>query len=740
MLRRSLGQAYQRVLWANTVSSVGAGVYVAALPLLAVTVTRDPRLISLVAAAEFVPWLVWSLPAGVIVDRYDRAVLMWRSQVAQGLIIAMIAVLVLLHAIDIGLLILLGFLLGSAEVFFSNAAQSVLPELVPADQLPKANGNLQVSLTVGETFAGPPLGSLLFAVSRVLPFALNAGTFFGSAALLSRLPKRQAAATAHAPMRAQIGEGLRYLGQHRLLRVVAILLGASNFASQMGQATLVLLAVNVLHTGVRGYGLLWTASAVGAIAGGMTNPVITRRLGIMPSLIMSLAAFAAAMIGVGLAPSAIVAGACFALNGYFVTMWNIVTVSLRQQIVPPELLGRVNSVYRMIGWGLIPVGAVAGGLVAKEFGLRAPYTLGGIVIAVIGAATVPVLMRARRLRPAGLRTAGYGLLVTDCWLRFAVAAAVIELAAGQSGPAERDDDRDDQPGRGQRHREPGRLRGYFSGRRARRRRTGGWGGADRREQTRRVAWGDHGAAWPGQGGFGQGGQRDGRQGRVGLHAGRGGGPAPRGWGRRVLGRRLPGSRRRRCRLGGLGCGGGRARRRWGGDRDGRPGGRRCPRQHGRDAGCRGERHRGARGRGRHLRHHLDAGRGAQHVHGRDPARRRPVAVRAAGRVRCRARRLRAQRDGHIRGQPVLDRDRHRERGGGAWLDARPHRLDSHAEIGFGQTLHPYALRSRGGVSGSGEHRRCCRDGGHCHDECAHNAHVNRPKRSYGPVVRNYQRV
>jgi MFS family permease len=461
MLRRSLGQAYQRVLWANTISSVGAGVYVAALPLLAVTVTRDPRLISLVAAAEFVPWLVWSLPAGVIVDRYDRAVLMWRSQVAQGLIIAMIAVLVLLHAIDIGLLILLGFLLGSAEVFFSNAAQSVLPELVPADQLPKANGNLQVSLTVGETFAGPPLGSLLFAVSRVLPFALNAGTFFGSAALLSRLPKRQAAATAHAPMRAQIGEGLRYLGRHRLLRVVAILLGASNFASQMGQATLVLLAVNVLHTGVRGYGLLWTASAVGAIAGGMTNPVITRRLGIMPSLIMSLAAFAAAMIGVGLAPSAIVAGACFALNGYFVTMWNIVTVSLRQQIVPPELLGRVNSVYRMIGWGLIPVGAVAGGLVAKEFGLRAPYTLGGIVIAVIGAATVPVLLRARRLRPAG-----YGLQIAACWLRLAVAAAVIELAAGQSGPAERDDDRDDQPGRGQRHREPGRLRGYFSGRRA----------------------------------------------------------------------------------------------------------------------------------------------------------------------------------------------------------------------------------------------------------------------------------
>jgi MFS family permease len=400
MLRGSLGQAYRRVLWANTVSSVGAGVYVAALPLLAYTVTRDPRLIAFVSAAEFLPWLVWSLPAGVIVDRYDRAVLMWRSQVVQGVIIAMIAVLLLVHEVDIGVLILVGFLLGSAEVIFSNAAQSVLPNLVPAEQLPKANGNLQVSLTVGETCVGPPLGSVLFSVSRVLPFGLNACTFFGSAALLSGLPKRAepapVGAPARAPMVAQIGEGLSYLFRHRLLRVVAVLLGVMNFASQMGGATLVLLAVQTLHTGTRGYGLLWTASAVGAIVGGMTNPVLTRRLGMLASLIIALVLTAAVSVGIGLAPDAFVAGALFAVNGYSVTMWNVVTVSLRQRIVPGELLGRVNSVYRMIGWGLIPVGAVTGGFVAKEWGFRAPYTLGGIVIALVGVFTVPVLIRAVR--------------------------------------------------------------------------------------------------------------------------------------------------------------------------------------------------------------------------------------------------------------------------------------------------------------------------------------------------------
>jgi MFS family permease len=400
MVARSLGRAYRRVLWANTISSVGDGVYVSALPLLAVTVTRDPRLIALVSAAAFVPWLVLSLPAGVIVDSCDRGMLMRRSQVVQGLTIAVSAVLVLMHEADIALLVLLSFLLGSAEVIFSNAAQSVLPDLVPAGQLPKANGNLQVSLTVGETFAGPPLGSVLFAASRALPFGLDACSFFGSAALLTGLPRRASPPTAPAPMRAQIAEGLRYLSGHRLLRVVAVLLGVGGFASQMGQATLVLLAVQVLHTGTRGYGLLWTASAAGAILGGITAPALTGRLGMLPSLILAQAASAAALAGIGLAPDAVVAGAMFAVNGYSVTMWNVVTVSLRQQIVPSELLGRVNSVYRMIGWGLFPVGAIAGGFVAHEFGLRAPYTLGGMMVAIAAVAGLPVLVHASRRLPA----------------------------------------------------------------------------------------------------------------------------------------------------------------------------------------------------------------------------------------------------------------------------------------------------------------------------------------------------
>jgi MFS family permease len=397
--RAVLGPAYWRVWWANTGSGVGDGVVTTALPLLAVTITRDPVLVALVSAAFYLPWLLFSLPAGAVVDRYDRVALMWRAQAVQAAVIALIAVLVAIGAASIAALVAAGFCLGAAEVIFSNAAQAELPRLVPAASLSKANGNLQVSLTLGQTFLGPPLGSTLFAAARALPFGLGSGAFAASAAVLSGLPRGGSAERQRlsmAGLRGSVMEGLRWLLRHRLLRIVAVLLGVANFGSQMGQATLVLLATETLHIGTRGYGLLFTAAAVGSILGGLTNPAITRRVGELPSLIIAMASFAAVYVAIGLAPGPVVLGLLMACNGFFVTMWNVVTVSMRQRIVPDELLGRVNSVYRMIGWGLIPLGSLAGGFAASLGGLRAPYVAGGVVCGLALLAALPVLLRARR--------------------------------------------------------------------------------------------------------------------------------------------------------------------------------------------------------------------------------------------------------------------------------------------------------------------------------------------------------
>ena len=393
-----LSRDYWRLWWANAISSTGDGAFVAALPLLAVTITRDPRLVSVVTAATYLPWLLLSLPAGAVVDRYDRATLMWRAQAVQAAVVTIIVVLVVFHQASIEMLAAAGFLLGSAEVIFSNAAQSILPALVPPELLPKANGSQQVSLTIGESFLGPPAGSLLFAAAAALPFGLDAASFAGSAALVARLPR-----TGHAPknakrpkIRTQIAEGLRWLAGHRLLRVVAVLLGVYNFANQMGQAVLVLLATQTLHVSARGYGLLLAASAVGSVVGGLVNPILTRRIGMLPSLVLPALIDAAAFVGIGLAPGPIVVAALLAVQGFSVTMWNVVTVSLRQRVVPAHLLGRVNSVYRMLGWGLMPLGALAGGFVAHAAGLRAPYIVAGLLCGLSALVALPILLAAVR--------------------------------------------------------------------------------------------------------------------------------------------------------------------------------------------------------------------------------------------------------------------------------------------------------------------------------------------------------
>jgi MFS family permease len=197
-------------------------------------------------------------------------------------------------------------------------------------------------------------------------------------------------------IRTQIAEGLRWLARHRLLRVVAVLLGVYNFANQMGQAILVLLATQTLHLGTRGYGFLLAATAVGSVVGGLVAPRLTRRLGMLPSLITGGVIDAAVFVGVGLAPDAAVAAVMLTGQGFAVTMWNVVTVSLRQQIVPAHLLGRVNSVYRMLGWGLMPAGALVGGFVAGAAGLRAPYIVAGVLCGLSMLAALPFLISADR--------------------------------------------------------------------------------------------------------------------------------------------------------------------------------------------------------------------------------------------------------------------------------------------------------------------------------------------------------
>lgn len=397
-----LPAAYWRLWWAAAVDNVGDGVFAAALPLLTVTITRDPVLISLVSAATYLPWLLLSLPAGAIVDRRDRVSLMWQSQVLQAVIITAVTVLLAVGKASVPVLAVMAFGLGICEVVFGNASQAVLPDIVPAALLSRANGNQYTVANAGQQFIGPPIGSLLFAVAVALPFGVDAGSFALSATLLATLPRRpRATATAPSPVWTAIAEGVRWLGRHRLLRTLAGLLAVNTFCFQLGNVTLVLLATQTLHVSDRGYGVLLAGAAVGSVLGGVVNTAIVARIGELPALLIALGANVLIFAGIGFSPDAVTLGVLLGLNGFATTMWSVVTLSTRQRIVPSELLGRVNSAYRMLGWGLMPLGSLAGGLIARELGVRAAYPVAGALRGIALLAALPVLITA--IRSVGTR-------------------------------------------------------------------------------------------------------------------------------------------------------------------------------------------------------------------------------------------------------------------------------------------------------------------------------------------------
>ncbi|WP_191898038.1 MFS transporter [Planomonospora parontospora] len=391
-----LPAAFWRLWWATGVTAVGDGVFAAAIALLTVTITRDPRLVSAVSAAAYLPWLLLSLPVGVFVDRCDRVGLLRPSQAIQAVIVTVLAVLAASGRLGIEVLAALAFGLGACTVVSANAAQAIVPDLAAGPLLHTANGHQQTITTIGREFAGPMIGSLLFAVAAALPFGVDAVLLTLSAVLLAALPRRGPRRVRHPPMRTAVADGLRWLARHRLLRTLALLLGANTFCAHLASATLVLLATQVLHLGTRGYGLLLAGAATGSLLGGLTGARLITRFGAIPVLLAALTANVIVFVGIGLSPNATALGVLLAGNGFIVTLWNIVTLGLRQQTVPSGMLGRVNSAYRMIGWGLIPLGALAGGLVAHAFGLRVPYLAAGVLRGIALLVALPVLIRSFR--------------------------------------------------------------------------------------------------------------------------------------------------------------------------------------------------------------------------------------------------------------------------------------------------------------------------------------------------------
>ena len=374
-----LGPNYWKLWGSSAASNLADGIFWIAFPLLAIQLTDSPALVAGIAVAGRLPWLVFVLVAGALADRLDRrrtmiGVAAFRAAVAGGLAAGITADLV-----SLPMLYLAAFALGVGETLFDTAAQSIMPSIVDRERLSRANGRLYgMELTMNQ-FVGPPVGGLLAGIAIALAFGVSSVAFVLGAALLALLSGsfRPAPPPHRTSIVEDIREGLGYLFSHRLLRTLAIMVGVVNLASSAVFAVFVLYAVAPGPMGLdaAGFGLLMASLAVGSVVGSMLVERVERALGRARILVLGVLLSAGMALVPGLTANPWLVGAAFALSGVGVIMWNIVTVSLRQRIVPDRLLGRVNATYRLLAWGSQPLGALLGGLIGQAFGLPVVFVL-----------------------------------------------------------------------------------------------------------------------------------------------------------------------------------------------------------------------------------------------------------------------------------------------------------------------------------------------------------------------------
>jgi MFS family permease len=370
-----LGGRFWRLYASSATSNLADGIGRIALPLLATHYTRSPVLIAGLSSLAFVPWLLFALPSGALVDRVDRRYAMAAANGLRAAAALTLGVLAAVGEANIAVLYAVAFALGLAETVYDSAIRAILPQVVGSERLDSANGLLTVEETLGQTFLGSPLGSWLLAVSVSVPFLLN-GSGFAIAALLVlslRGNYKPARAAARTSIRRDVAEGVRWLRGHAFLRALTLVSAATGFLQSMTTGVLVLYVLEVLHVPQASVGLILIAAGAGALVGGIGTPLLARRLRKGPMLVVGAVVSAVGIGAMGLTGNAFVAGTLFALSGAGVMVWNVLTMSLRQALIPHELFGRVQGAYRTLVWGAIPLGSLAGGFLGHAAGLPAVF-------------------------------------------------------------------------------------------------------------------------------------------------------------------------------------------------------------------------------------------------------------------------------------------------------------------------------------------------------------------------------
>jgi len=394
-----------RVVAAAALSNLGDGLRVVALPLLAAALNPDPLLVSGLVVAGYLPWVLFGLPIGSLVDRGRPEVFMRVTNVGRAILLGLFTVGLASGWTSVWLLYLVAFLLGIGEAAYDNASQSLVPRLVPDRRLESANGALVTAERVGQDLVGPAAAGLLFTAAVVLPFGLNAVLVAVAAALLIGITTEAPRLAGRGGVLTETVAGMRWLWRDRFVRRLILTGACLVFTTSVWESTLVLLATGPVGLSAAGYGLVLGVGALGGVGGALVTPYLVARLDRWRLQLGSLGLCGIVDLLLAVAPSPVTVALAWGGIGFGFAVWHVVSISTRQRVVPAEILARVNSAARTLSISALPAGALVGGIAAEVAGLRAPagiaaaMTLALLVVYAVTSGRDRSLLRAASGQP-----------------------------------------------------------------------------------------------------------------------------------------------------------------------------------------------------------------------------------------------------------------------------------------------------------------------------------------------------
>jgi predicted MFS family arabinose efflux permease len=384
------------LLWSGqVVSTLGTRISALAYPLLVLAITGSPAQAGLVGFAQALPFLIWFLPAGALVDRWSRKRIMLVADAGRGIALGTVAIAIAADRITVGHLLAVAFVEGTLYVFFQLAEGAALPHVVPQPQIGAAVAQNQAR-DQGAELAGQPLGGFLFGLGHLVPFVVDTVTYLVSFVALTPIRRdleERRAAPERRNLAAEISEGVRWLVRQRLLRTLVTLAALSNLGFN-GLPLVLIVRAQDLGASPAAIGLMLGSLGIGALAGALAAPTIHRRVPAPVVLLGALWLWAAQVAVLVVAADVVVIGVTLAVGALAGPPFNVVVATYRYAVTPDRLQGRATSVARMIAWGTIPLSVLAAGVAVERFGaVPTIAALAALMLAVAVLATVSATVR-----------------------------------------------------------------------------------------------------------------------------------------------------------------------------------------------------------------------------------------------------------------------------------------------------------------------------------------------------------